>query len=95
LKVTKNPEGYPMIERPWGYACFDGERVWIPAVFGDLKVALAEAYSVWKCERIVFSSVLNPDEFKSHVTHVVKEWREWFKELGEYVPCIEVRYIPP
>ena len=39
--IETSADGYPMIERPWGYAIFDCERIWIPAIWGGLAEVLS------------------------------------------------------
>ena len=44
--------------------------------------------------RMIFSAVLNPEEFKTHLRNIVREWNQWYEEMQDYSYCIEIKYEP-
>lgn len=86
------------LDGDWGYACVEGDAVFIPVVQATpdwpLRRVLAHLHAETHLRRFVFSAVLNPDELKSHLRHVVKEWDEFVPYLGDYSHCIEIAYEP-
>lgn len=68
--------------------------IWIPAIMESLSIILNEIYKRTKIKRIIFSAVLNPESLKSHLKNIVREWDEWFEEVGDYSHCIEIEYKP-
>lgn len=92
--MKKNIQGYPIIEGIWGYAVKRYDEVWIPVIWGDLSEILKMLYEKWHLKKMIFSSVLNPAEFKKHLHNIKREWNEWFPEAGCYVTCIEIEYDP-
>lgn len=83
------------IEEPWGYACVDEDCVWIPVVFGPLRLILADIHKRTGKTRMIFSAVLDAEELKTHLRHIVREWDQWFAEIGDWSHCIEIEYKPP
>jgi hypothetical protein len=78
----------------WGYAVVKKGAIWIPAVFGPLHPILQNLYDITGIKRMIFSAVLNPDSFKTHLKNIIREWDEWFKEVEDYSHCIEIEYEP-
>ena len=78
----------------WGYAIVQDNAIWIPAVCGKLHPILKNLYRLTKIKRMIFSAVLNAGGFKTHLRNIVREWDEWFKEVGDYSHCIEIEYQP-
>ena len=81
-----------MIPIPGGYAIVQNDSIWIPAVWGRLGPILKMLNEKTGLKRIIFSAVLNPSELKTHLKNIVKEWDEWFPEVGDYSHCIEIEY---
>lgn len=88
------PEGYKVLNGDFGYAVIVGDTLWIPAVMGDMKEALKELHQRTGITKMVFSAILNPEQFKKHLKNIVREFKEWSPEYEEYVDCIEIKYEP-
>jgi hypothetical protein len=78
----------------WGYAVIKDDAIWIPVIVGKLAPILKSLYDLTKIKRMIFSAVLNPNELKSHLRNIIREWDEWFEETGDYSHCIEIEYEP-
>jgi len=83
-----------IIQGNWGYAVIKNGAIWIPAIEGDMKIILKKLYEMTGINRMIFSAVLNPESLKSHLKNIIKEWDEWFEEVGDYSHCIEIKYEP-
>ena len=86
------PEDKIIIEGDWGYAVVDGDKLWIPAICGDMGNILKELHDKTGIEKMIFSAVLSPEAFKLHLKNIVNEWDSWVEEIGDYSHCIEIRY---
>lgn len=93
LKEKINPEGYRTVEGSWGYACFVDNKIWIPAISGDMKAIVSMLVNHFKTNKVVFSAIINPIEFKKHLKNIVREWDDWFEQAQDYTHCIEVEWI--
>ncbi len=78
----------------WGYAIVEDDKVFIPVIMGGMKDVLADIYKKTSITRMIFSAVLNPNDFKTHLRNIVREWDEWFEEVGDYSHLIEIKYEP-
>lgn len=87
-----------MIDGPWGYACVEPDAVYIPVVMATreypLRRVLAELFAATGHTRMIFSAVLNPDDLRSRLRNVVREWDEYVPELESDSHCIEIHYEP-
>jgi hypothetical protein len=93
MSELKKQEEEPLIGS-WGYAVVKKGAIWIPAVFGPLHPILQNLYEITGIKRMIFSAVLNPDSFKTHLKNIIREWDEWFEEAKDYSHCIEIEYEP-
>jgi hypothetical protein len=78
----------------WGYSVIKDGAIWIPVIMGKMSLVLKDLYEKTGIKRMIFSAVLNPDELKSHLRNIKREWDEWFPEAQEYSHCIEIEYEP-
>ena len=89
-----NPNGDKVVMAEFGYAVIKPEAVYIPAVMGKLHPVLEFLYDLTNQKRIIFTAVMNPNEFKKHLRNIKGEWDEWFPEMGCYSHFIEIQYEP-
>ena len=87
-------DGDKLMKGSWGYAIVKDGALWIPAVWGDLSKIMKNLYEETKITKMIFSAVLNPVSFKTHLKNIVKEWDYWVDEIGDYSHCIEIKYEP-
>jgi hypothetical protein len=81
-----------VIERNWGYAVIHEGKIWIPAIIGNMGEILRDLHKKTGITKMIFSAVLNPESFKTHLKNIVKEWDEWYDEMGDYSHCIEIEF---
>lgn len=88
-----------VIEGRWGYACWEDDRVFIPAVIANeewpLRRVLAYLYEKTGITRMIFTAVLQPEDLKVHLRNIVREWDEYVPQYEDYSHCIEITYEPP
>lgn len=98
LEPEKPMEVIETIEGEWGYACVAEDAMWIPVICASeewpMRRILADLHQRTGHTRMIFSAVLSPESFKSHLRNIVREWDEWFAEIGDYSHCIEIKYEP-
>jgi len=82
------------IEGDWGYAVIEDNKLWIPVIKGNMRDILKTLHEKTGIKRMIFSAVLNPEDFKKHLRNIVKEWDAWFEEVDDYSHCIEIEYEP-
>lgn len=80
------------LEGDWGYAIVEDDKIWIPAIRGNMGNIIRELHKRTGIKRMIFSAVLNPESFKKHLKNIVREWDEWFKEVEDYSHCIEIEF---
>ena len=82
-----------IIDIEGGYAVIKDDTIWIPAVWtNSLSAVLKKLYDETKIKRIIFSAILNAEDFKKHLKNIKREWDEYYKEIGDYSHCIEIEY---
>lgn len=92
IKEENSAEGLKLYKGSWGYAIVRENKLWIPAIQGDMKEIINALVKKTGINKIVFSAVLNAEKFKKHLKNITKEWDEWFKEAEDYSHCIEIEW---
>lgn len=83
-----------VIHGPWGYAVVKDKTIYIPAIMGPMNEILDGLYKKTGITKMIFTAIINPEKFKQHLTNIKREYSEWVDHYGEYVPCIEIEYVP-